>query len=551
MARATEPAATPLPSVWEGKTPPPTWKGFPRPETPAALFTVVGKAVLGMAGAYLLRALAESGTVPKAAVVTVAIAYAAVWMLLAERSAASNRFASATYAVTSSLILVPMLWELTVRFRTLSPAVTAAVLTSYLVLTLALAARHDLELAPWAATIAVVFTSIGLIVATHALVPMTVALLTIGFASELSASAGHRLTQRVLSALAADFAIWQVIDMMVLSKTVPEGYEAASARVVTALCLILLAIYGGSIAVQVFGLRKRITYFDVGQAAITFGLAAYGTLLATHGAIAPVLGMLFLVLALVCYWGALSLFAEEDKARNRRVSATWAAALLVAGSWLILPMGLQVVFLCAAALVASYLYARTGKFSLGLHVSVYLVAATVVSSVLEYTVNTLAGTRAVAPPWSVWLAVVASAACYVVGARRFEEQARRRVLWVFPALLVGFTVSALTVSAIVGVAGAGLASSGATLSMVRTIVGCGVAVGLGFLGSRWKRVELGWVAYAAVGFGSLKLLLEDLRFGNAASLVVSLMFYGGVLIALPKIMQRGQEPTSQVQRTAA
>jgi hypothetical protein len=44
-----------------------------------------------------------------------------------------------------------------------------------------------------------------------------------------------------------------------------------------------------------------------------------------------------------------------------------------------------------------------------------------------------------------------------------------------------------------------------------------------------------------VGFGTLKLLLEDLRFGNAASLVVSLLFYGMVLILLPRMMQRGRK----------
>jgi len=528
-----------LPSVWEGKTPPTTWKGFPTLESPAGVFTVVGKAVLGMAGAYLLRALAESGSVPRPAVVTVAIAYAAVWMVLAVRAAVKSRFASATYAVTSALILAPMLWELTVRFQTLSPAVAAVVLAGYIVLTLALAARHDVELAPWVATIAVCITSIGLIVATHALVPLTVALLAVGLASEVSACAGHRLSQRVLAALAVDFAIWQLIDVMVLSKSVPEGYEAASATTVSALCFASLAIYGGSIGVRGFALRKEMTYFDVAQGVMAFALATYGALRATHGAIAPVLGVLFLLLAFVCYWGVLSRFADHALTRNRRVSATWAVALLVFGSWLVLPMGLQVVFLCAAALVAAYLYARTGKFSLGLHVSVYLVAAAVVSPVLAYVVNTLAGTGTGTPPWSVWLAVLTSALCYAVGARRVEEHATRRVLWVFPALLVAFTVTAVAVSAIVGVAGTGLASSAAGLSMVRTIVVCAVAVAIAYLGSLWKRVELGWVAYAAVALGTLKLFLEDLRTGNATSLVVSLLFYGVVLIVLPKMMQRG------------
>jgi hypothetical protein len=104
--------------------------------------------------------------------------------------------------------------------------------------------------------------------------------------------------------------------------------------------------------------------------------------------------------------------------------------------------------------------------------------------------------------------------------------------------MAGFAITALAVSAIVAATGGSTGLAVSRLSMVRTIVGCAVALGLAYIGSRWKRVELGWVAYAAVAFGTLKLLLEDLRFGNPASLVVSLLFYGGVLILLPRMMQR-------------
>ena len=535
-------AATPVAGirpVQQGQPPEP-WKGAAAAETPAGVITVLGKAVLGIAGAYLLRAIAESSAVPKLVVLLVAIVYAAAWMVWAVRASASSRFASVTYAVASAMILSPMLWESTTRFQTLSVGFAAAVLAGYVVMTLALAARRDLELVAWVATVAAVMTALGLIFATRDLVALASALLAIGLASEVSACLGHRLTQRVLPALAADFAIWQLVDVMTSSKVVPEGYHATAAGTITALCLALLAIYGGSIGIRVFVRREAITYFDVGQGVLAFALATFGALRATGGAIAPVLGALFLVLAAVCYWGALSRFVDDGLRRNRRVSATWAAALLVAGSWLLLPSGLQLVFLCAAAVVAAFLYARTGKFSLGLHVSVYLAAATAVSPVLGYVVNTLAGSVGGGPPWSVWLVTVAAAVSYVVGAGHAEERTTRRLLWVVPALLVGFAAAALAVSAIVGVAGgsAGLAAS--RLSVVRTIVGCAVALALAYAGARWKRVELGWVAYAAVGFGTLKLLLEDLRFGNAASLVVSLLFYGGVLILLPRMMQRGR-----------
>ena len=47
----------------------------------------------------------------------------------------------------------------------------------------------------------------------------------------------------------------------------------------------------------------------------------------------------------------------------------------------------------------------------------------------------------------------------------------------------------------------------------------------------------------SLAFGTLKLIFEDLRFGNASSMVVSLLFYGLVLILLPKLIRRPQMPS--------
>ena len=85
-----------------------------------ATFAVLGKAMLGMAGAYLLRAVAESGSFPKLAAVALAIAYAGTWLVWAVRVPVGEWFASTTYAGTSALILAPMLWELTLRFKVLT-----------------------------------------------------------------------------------------------------------------------------------------------------------------------------------------------------------------------------------------------------------------------------------------------------------------------------------------------------------------------------------------------------------------------------------------------
>jgi len=528
--------------------PPATWRGFPPAQVPGGAVPVLGKAVLGIAGAYLLRAIAESGAIPKLPILLVAIVYAALWMVWAVRTHAANRFASVTYAVTSALILSPLLWESTVRFQVLAPAFAAVVLVAFVALALALSWRLNLQLIPWIATLATVTTALALIIATHELVPLTAALLAVAVATEAAACLEHRLSLRAIPAIAADFAVWLLVDVMTSADGVPEGYHSAAPATVTLLCLFLFAIYGASIAIRCFALRRQITIFEIGQGALAFLLAAFGAMRATHGSAAPELGILALLLTEVCYWGALSRFTDQPYTRDRRVFATYAAALLLAGSYLLLAANLRVPFLCLAAVAAAFVYARTGKLSLGLHASFYLAAAAAASSLPSWTASALTGTVPAAPDSGVWILAVSSALCYIFGSQKTGSQKtpaapgpvqpKRRLLWVLPAIFVGFAAAALAVVAIVWLAAGRLELTPPRLSVVRTIVNCALALAMGLLGSRWKHIELGWVAYAAVAFGTLKLLFEDLRFGNAASLVVSLLFYGLVLILLPRLTRR-------------
>jgi hypothetical protein len=533
------PSTEPHPSsvALERPRPPATWRGFPPVETPSGAVPILGKAVLGVAGAYLLRAIAESSTVPKLPVLFIAIAYACFWMVWAVRIHAASRFASTTYAVTSALILSPLLWESTVRFQVLSPAIAAAVTVAFVVLTIALAWRKDLQLIQWVATLASVIAALALIIETHELVPLTAALLAVALVTEAAACLEHSLTLRAVPALAADFAVWLLV-FILAADSIPEGYSPASGATIAALCFLLLAIYGASIGVRSFALRHPITIFEIGQAVVAFALASYGVLRATHGSIAQPLGAVFMLLAAACYWGSLFRFSEDNQVRNRRVSATWAAALLLAGSFLLFPANLQIPFLCAAAGAATLVYTRTRKLSLGMHASFYLAAATIASTLPAYAADALAKSVPGIPEWRVWIVALTAALCYGVGASTEQDQGNRRLLWVTPAALVGFTGAALAIAAIVGLSSRHLELAASSLSVIRTVVICAVALTLGLLGSFQKRIELVWLAYAAVALGTLKLLVEDLRFGNAASLVVSLVFYGLILILLPRVTKR-------------
>ena len=499
---------------------------------------VLGKAVLAIAGAYLLRAIAESGAVPRWIMLVTGMVYAAVWLAWAVRSHRTSHFASVIFALTAAVILPPLLWEGTVRFRKLTAGFTSVVLVGAVVLSLGLAWKERLEAIPWIGTVAAVSTALALIIATRELRAFTTGLLAMALVTEVVAGCGRWLSLRIVTAVAADFAVGLLGLVMTSAEGVPESYRVMSAGELNAYCVALMVIYGGSIAVRAFVLERKLTFTEVGQAAVAFALGTWVSLRATHGQSSRVLGAVFLLMALVCYWGVLTRFSAAGMRRNRRVSANYAAGLVLAGTLLLLNGNFQVVALSLAAMAAAAAFTRTKHLSLGIHATFYVLAAGIVSGLFTYVASALAGKIPSWPVWTFFVAAVAGLVSYLVGTRASGEGWTARMLWVLPSLVAGSAAAALAVTGIAAMGAGELSAS--KLSMVRTAVTCVLALAFGYAGSRWNRVELGWVAYGAIGLGALKLLLEDLRFGSAGTLMVSLLFYGLILILLPRLTRFGR-----------
>jgi len=322
------------------------------------------------------------------------------------------------------------------------------------------------------------------------------------------------------------------------SDTLSEGYRASGITTIAVLCLLLSAIYAASIGVRSFALGHAVTAFEIGQAAVAFVLSTYGVLRTTHGSFARPLGGGLLLVAAVCYWGTLARFSAASQTRNRRVTATWAAALVMSGGWLLFTAHLQMLFFAFVAMSAAILYTRTQNLGLGIHASFYLAAALGVSTLPVYAGNALVQDVPGPPDWQPWLIGSTAAVGYALGSGKAGDQGSRRLLWLVPAAVVILTAAALAVVAIARVALIYGELSASSLSMIRSAVICAFALALGILGRYQKRAELIWLAYAAVALGTLKLFLEDLRFGSAVTLVVSLLFYGLILILLPRLTKR-------------
>lgn len=515
---------------------------------PGTVLQILGKATLAMAGAYLLRAIAESGAIARLPMIFSAIAYASLWMAWAVRVHRKDHFASATYGITATVILAPLLYESTVRFHLLSIPSTSAVLVAFVVLVLVLAWRANLQVLPWVATLASIATLWALILSTHALVPLTIALLGIALATEIASCLGHRFSLWAMTAIAADAAVLLFIYVMTLPGGVPSSYTMARPSTTALLSFSLLTIYGGGIAIRSFGERKHISNFEILQEMLAFALAYLGITRATN-AIAPLLGTLFMALSFVCYWGVLSRFAGAIHTRNRRVSSTWAVMLMLAAIVVVLSPGTGTLASCIAALAAVSIYWRSGILSFAVHATLYLTLAAVLSRCLSYVREAFIGSIPGASPWAVWVVLISALLCYSVSTPTSGARWSRRLLWMAPAALASATVAALGVAGFRTLMATQFEVGNSQIAGIRTAIMCLVAMTLGFVARRLKRPELGWLAYTAVGFGALKLLFEDLRFGNAASLVVSLMFYGLILILLPRLLRRGDSTHLPQERT--
>jgi hypothetical protein len=500
---------------------------------------ILGKAILGIAGAYLLRALAESALVPRPIVLTVALLYACFWMVLAARAHPMNRLAVAVYGIAASLILASMVWESTLHFHILSSPFASSILVSFFVLTLAVSHPRRLQILPAIASLVVSFTALALVIETRELLPFAIAVLAITLVTELFVSAGYPISSRAIPAFSADLAIWLLVSRLT-SPGLAEQYPGVPPLAAGAMCLVLFAIFATGIAYRSFLSGMRITIFEILQSATTVALlAAAATGLGRWAEVSA--AVLFVLLSVANYWAAISRFSTEDQRRNRIMSEVFAPALFTSAVFLLLPPTLESLVLSFASVVAIVAYARSGRLVLAIHADIYIAIAAILSSLPGYIANAFGGSIPAAPDASFSIVAVSALVCYLVGSRRLADRGTWRVLDALPALLVSVSGASLVVAGMVRISAGRLQLDASRISVIRTAAICLAALALGFFAAHWKRAELVWVAYSVVALGTLKLFLEDLRFGNPTTLMISLLFYGLVLVFLPKLARQASQ----------
>jgi hypothetical protein len=531
---------------------PPDGIAVAAPAVPASAATVLpllGRVFLVLGGAWLLRALTDAGTLPVAGGVAAGLAYAGVWLALAERAgAAGRRWSAEVHGVTATIIAFPLVWEAATKFRVLSPVAAAAVLAVVAGAALLTAGHRALVALASAATMAALVTALALVASTQAIAVFAAVLVALGVATVWLAYARRWFALSWTAAVVADLVVAEAVALVTRTGGPPEAYRELSTAAVEAVALALLVAYLATFAVRTLLRRRDASVFEAVQTVaallVGFGGAAEVSRVTGRGGIA--LGLAALATGAACY-----LIAEAGAGRrvgrgiNYLFYSSLAFVLVVAGTPLLAgSTGLTAAW-CALALGGAVLGCRLDRLAMRAHAAAYLVAAGAVSGLLAFAVRAFAATAAKVsgePSAGTWLALAASVVCYAalaVPACRPEAPWPARL----PELAVA-VVAALGLGAALVLAGARLLPvregipDPAAMATLRTTILALTALALAAAGRRAAREELVWLVYPALALGGVKLLVQDVPQGRPATLVLSFAAYGAALILAPRLLRR-------------
>jgi hypothetical protein len=493
---------------------------------------LIGRTLVVLGGAYLLRALTDAGVLAGPLGVAVGFLYAAGWLLTASR--ASTGPSAVFHTLAATLIAIPLVWEATFRFHLLGPVSGAAVLALFAIAAIAVAILTRLEVVAWIGAGSTALLVVPLAVATEGFVAYTVFLILLGLGTLWLGYLYDWLYLRwPIAGLAA-------LLVAAVSARAGAGHEPLAAVLVQTL---YLAGYLGSFAARTLFLGRAVVPFEVAQSIVAliagFGGAVYVT--STSGANVAGLGLLALALGLSTYAVAFAFVERHRPARNFFFYASLALVFLLVGGPLAMRWDAAAVAFSALAIVCLIVSRRVSRLTLSLHCVVYAVAGAVLSGLL--TGATLAlllwgGEAATGVSIPSLLALAAILACALWPARAgtpvaYATRAPEFVLlglgvWLAAGTAVGLLVPLLPV------VDAGRIDQGA-LAATRTLVLVGATLLLAWARRSRRLLDVTWMVNPLLAMVAVKLLVEDLPQGRPLTLMIALGAYGAALIIAPRL----------------
>jgi len=328
---------------------------------------LIGRILLILAGAFLLRALTESGTLPQVAGTALGLVYALVWLGLAAR--VERAAAASLYAVATALIAYPLVWEATATFELWSAGGGVAALVVVSAAGLGVAVRRRLHAVAWVHVLFAIATALALAVATKELALFVAPLLLLGLATLWMGYERGWTALGWTAGLVADAAVLG-LGLMVLFGSGERIRQILHPESVVALQLALVLIYCASLGARTLSRREDVTPTEVAQGTlvVVVGLGGAVAVALATGWGRTIVGLVSLVCAVACYGAA---FAFVDRRTGSRLNFIFYTTLglvfvLVALEALLAGAPFALV-LAALAVLPAWLRAARRRATLTLH----------------------------------------------------------------------------------------------------------------------------------------------------------------------------------------
>ncbi len=546
--RAPAPAGPgPGPDALRPRAPADRAADLPGPHTDwAAAPALAGRLLLVLAGAFLLRAASEAGRLPLAAGAALGLAYAAGWLLAADRAGAGGRRAGALVdGVGAALVALPLLAETTLRFQLLPPAATAALLGVVALAGLRVARRRDVQGLAWAFGAGTALVALALLPRPGGALPGAALLVLLAaWARRAAASSGWTLLPWP-AALVADGAV------SFLTTAAAGGRVPLPLAAVLAVPLLLSALTLAPAVAAALGRGRALPAFDVSQsaAAVVVGYGGALRLAQGHAGAQASLAAAGLLLGVGAYVAAFRWVPRERRGPFLTLTSLALALVLLSSPALLSePSAAWSALAVGTALAGS----RSGRVVLCLHAAVYAGGAALASGLLGLATTAWSGT-----PGPAWPAPGAAQLLALLGALVLAAapHPRDNPWWRGAAALPRVLGLALSVGAgggaVLALLAPGLLASGglssadgggaALLALLRTGVLSGATLGVAALARRDAPRAARVLVPVLLALGLVKLALEDLRAGQPATMGLSLLLYGAALIVAPRLA-RGRAP---------
>lgn len=511
------------------------------------IVSLVGRSLIVLGGAFLLRWLTQSGVLPQKLGSVVGMFYALLWVVMADRAAGRGRRPSAAFhGITSTLIVFPLLVEVTTKSHYLTPMLSAIHLLAFIILGLAVAWRRNLRVLAWIVTMPAAPLAFLLSVETSATTPFLVSLLILGFATLWLGYLRHWHGLATVMAGVVNLGLaMMVMDYVAVSERVGSDPDAALWEVLF-LLFGLVALYFGSYCYRVFSRKRTITPIEIGNTlfVVLVGLGGGALVIdASKHSMLP-LGIVCVILSVASYTAAYGFLPRRDPNRRNFLFYTLIAlAMAVLGLEILMRPPAAAVAFAAIALIAGALAKRVSSPILYLHGAAYLIAAIMRSGLVAVTKSGLVGGRTDLAEWLVVpvlfaLAVTALYPWFPKPPGRVTDMVLGRRATDLFLLVAVLALSGLCVALVARLSpqGDGSETHRGLLACARTGALALSAALLAWYNPRSRFGRLTWLVYTLLAVGAVKFVFEDIRAGGAAALFFSLALYGGALILAPRLL---------------